>query len=648
MINWVMSLVFLMVVISIYYFIGFIIEKIFLNELNKTTYVYKIMIGFIITSFIQWCVGFPAQAFHVNWKVYSTILFVIYIIVIAVIVYYCRVNKTFLNLMDKKNVLNHLKKYWFVYLLVCLFSFFSMTSQLPYFEMNYDDHYYIGRIVQEIGASKLAIENYFTGTVQPVSFDRIITTYEISYGFWAQLFYIDPSFFARGTMVVLNYYLIFMSFQAVSEMFIKNKYLAQYGLIGIALLIIPAGYLWINKQTMMYDGWQMNTAIWYGSSIVRLMFIPVILVLFQSFRYKKFKGVCLLLTTVIAFLSYSAITLPIFILFTMSTIIYSLLHLIFTKNSKKKILAFLLLLGFLIIIYVIYQLNFQHPILVKIEQAAMQFSVDNKFRLEGSNLFLPSFILSMIAMFVVKKKYQVQHMIFLIASIIIFLPMFIYILSISSLGYFFVIARTFTAMQVMWLVISGAILIRGIERIKYITPIITITLLIGLLIFHINHLQIYKTINFSGSGTSQAGYSLNRLIRNPYMIPEIYIEIGNFFEEKEGDERFQIISPQFTKYENGNLHLNAGLIMVANNIEICNSQYGMCNGMTDTNKKILNDFFEGNVSNIETLHNIIQKSSIDYIIADEESVQTIIYYLQGNVILEMNSLNQDTLYLIEI
>lgn len=651
--NWLMTILFLVFMVTLYYVTGTVALQ-FLKGKQRINFSHKIIAGFIGISFLQWCVGFPAQLFHVSWGVYFWILVLVYVafVVLCAWVLSNGFKQWHIDLNPKKimqQIVAHVQSYWFIYVLVIIFSFFSMTSQLPYFEMNYDDHYYIGRIVQEIGANQLAIENYFTGSIQGIGFDRILTTYEIGYGFWAEIFSITPSFFARGTMVVMNYYLVFLSFHMLSGLFIKKKHYVQYGLIIITILVIPAGYLWVNKQTMMYDGWQFNTAVWYGSSIVRMVLLPILLVLSTQFlKYKKMTILALLMITC-TMIGFSAIAIPIVVGFVMSYLFVLLIQqVIMNKSWKLKLLCGMTLLIGIVGVYAVANLNIEHSFFEKVQQAVIIFQEDNTTRLTGSSIFLPSATLALLSITTIKKKYRLQGLAMIAMSVVIFIPPAIHILSLSSMGYFFVIARTFTAIQVILLIMSGSFIVGVMERTKYIVPIVVSATLIAIVCFQLNHLESYKTITFMGSGISKSGYSVSRLVNNPTMIPKIYNDLAEYFETNQEQERYSIITPQIVEYESGKLHLNAGMIMTANNIEVCNSNYGTCQGMIEEEKQLINKFFNNDLENNDEFKEIILKDQIEYIIVELSQKKWIEENIPGDFVLESYSLTDDVLYLFKV
>lgn len=85
-------------------------------------------------------------------------------------------------------------------MLVIIFTLLSIFNLLSYYRMNYDDSYYIGKIVNQVGSNALLSENYYNGNLSNVidgGITRILNTFEISYGFFANLFNIDIPFFVE-------------------------------------------------------------------------------------------------------------------------------------------------------------------------------------------------------------------------------------------------------------------------------------------------------------------------------------------------------------------------------------------------------------------------------------------------------------------
>ena len=191
---------------------------------------------------------------------------------------------------------------------------FASTNVLVYYQNNYDDAYYIGKIVNQIGANQLSMENFYSGSLTngEIGIVRLLNTYEITYGFFSSIFHISVPFFCRITMAIHNYFLIFSVYKLVAEFFVK-KHLAQFCLIPFCLLLISAGYAMEGNTPIsinMFDGWQFQSAIWYGGSIVRVLAIPTIFIFCEKLLYKfDFKNLLLLGIIYITFMSFSIVSI---------------------------------------------------------------------------------------------------------------------------------------------------------------------------------------------------------------------------------------------------------------------------------------------------------------------------------------------------
>lgn len=646
--NWILSAFFLIFVFSIYTLVGRFIFNKFDIKNNLGGFPIYVIVGFIVVGALQWAVGFPAQLLHLSWNTYFFVLLVVYILFFSYTFYDSKKHSISFKL-EKNKFGNHLKKYWFLYFLVIIFSFFSITSQLPYFEMNYDDHYYIGRIVQEIGTAQLATENYYVGHTDVVSFDRLLTTYEIGYGFWSELFGIYPAFFARATMVIHNYMVVFLSFISVGSMFIANKKNVQYVLIPFLLLLIPAGYLFNSGITRMYDGWQLNTAIWYGSSIVRMAMLPCMLITIRIFIRNKLYGFLSLSILCVAMLGYSAIAVTIgflgVIAFILSVLILNLLN---NKNPKIKLLSLLGIILAAIILYTISNIEYTSDFFVKSLGALGQFELDNEMRVSQSFILGPTIFFGIMMLIIADKKEKIYAATIMGTIFVFLITPLKFVLSLSSFGYFFVISRAFTATQVILLLLTGVFFVYIIDSNKRkVLPVMATGLLIITVVFQVQNLSKYKENVFLGSGISNYGYSVSRALQNQYMVPNVYFDFGEYLK-KQPEERYQIIGPQLIEYEGGALHFASGMIMTANNVEMCNAYRGQCQNIEQKDNKFIESFLTGNLDAWSELQRIVEDGGIDFIATDKIGIVNFLENQGFLLVVESNSLKNEKVYLVDM
>lgn len=117
-------------------------------------------------------------------------------------------------------------------------------------------------------------------------------------------------------MVIHNYILVLLVYYALAEVFAgKETALSQYVLLPFVVFIIPFGYLNVESFIHMYDGWQFQTAIFYGGSVVRVTAIPTILLFAKDLLEKiDFRKIIFMGMIYLVMLSFSSIFIQIGIL----------------------------------------------------------------------------------------------------------------------------------------------------------------------------------------------------------------------------------------------------------------------------------------------------------------------------------------------
>lgn len=646
--NWLFSVIFLIFYLNFNNILGNFIICIF--DFKKRSSSQTIIYGFLTTSFIQWLIGFPCQLLHFSWNIYFYILLSVYAIILVMMFKYRYIINGF-----KLDVKSHFKNYWVMYIMASVFLFWSISSQMPYLEMNYDDHYYIGAIVQQVGSSALSSENFFTGTAEVIPFVRIVNTYEINYGFWATLFHIDLPFFARGTMTFHNYLLVFMSFHAFFSVFLKryDKYL-QFIVLPFTILLIPGYFLQVAGILKMYDDWQFNTAIWYGGSIVRTISIPICLMLGNEWIHKvTIKKTVFALITCVALLSYSSI----FLTFAISMFIVIIFMFIYKQIQLKKNFKWLsIMAGYLVLILCVIKIG---PILL--ESIAPEYTValaDNLkeyiyfrgFYGAHSYVFI-IYAITLLILYMKIKDSDFRRLILgiVVISIILYSGLFDKFFILLSFNVVFVGLRLMTGLQLVLISFVGFLLYLIIEkfRIYKLSSLSVIGLLLCFSLFNIKNESMYKAYAYPGTGLSSYGFDFSRIVSNTKLIPKVHSDIGEYFRENETSDRHRVISPYTIPYENGVLHVTAGLIMTANNIEVCMSDNYI--GMNDMNWEIgtkFNSFVNGDIPYAE-VKDLLLDLNVEYIITPSSIVVNSLLDEQMELVVISVSLKDDVVYMLK-
>jgi len=497
-----------------------------------------------------------------------------------------------------------------------------MTNGLPYYGDNYDDPYYIGKVVHQVGASQLMMKNYFNGSVSVVTdISRLINTFELTYGFFGDLFNISLTFFCRGTMVIHNYMIVFFIFKLYAEEFVEEVY-SQFIITPMLLLLVPSGYFLYSDNAFMritmYDGWQFQTAIFYGGSMVRVIAIPVILIygkdLIAKLDVRKVIFIGILYLTLI---SFSTIFLTHAIMLCIAFIIVKWIYYYQIQNEIESNKKWLGLLGLVATITLLLILNNVLGNIFVNNQAILDYDAFiNKY-------FWPDFFIRyglfvMIPAYYISNQKEVKMVVLvtLLLYLSVYTNQFIELLLTSSLNMNFVLFRFITSICFMIIGFIGIFIARMYSKFKMpfaFTAIASLTLTFGIVIFMYSNKDYIKEDTSLSTGISQFGYSINQLLDNDRLIPDIMIEVGQYFDSLEYGS-YRLISPYNVPY-NGRLVHGRNFVMVSNNIETCFN--GGCNNMTENQLSNVDKFFNNQLSYLE-IKKITELHQIDYMLVVEK------------------------------
>lgn len=653
LLDWILGCLFLAFVLVYYTLAGKISLK--LINLKESFFSRTLFTGFIIVTFIQWVIGFPCQLFHCSWKVYFSIMFMVNGCLFIYLIIYFRKGFCLEKDLLTKKVFSHFSKYWFIYLLVIVFSIWSMSSQLPYYIMNYDDHYYLGAIVQQTNSVALSTENFFNGTPMQLGISRLINTFEINYAFWANLFHIYPVFFARAIMVIHNYLLVFMAIHAFFSIFknIKEKNI-QFILISFVALLIPAGYLEQKNIIRVYDGWQMNTAIWYGSSMVRLTCLPVLTMFaFEITEKISFKKIVFFGMLCVSYLSFSSIALPFIIVALLIGWLF-LAFRVYQSGSKYSLFASLFMM-----LVMLFSLKFGPKILefffpsqkVSVLESIANYRSMKGYYINDNYLYMlsSSFLLfSLIS----ERNRRVSYVgsVILICVFLCYCSLFDKFFILICMNYDFVALRLITGLQMMLLMFLGFYIVDFIKKFNVnMLPKVSVALIVIICVFNFMNMEIYTSSDFNhaGTGMSVFGYSIDRLVNNDTMAPNIYKDLFDYFDEETRD-RHRIINPKIIHYEEGNLFLYAGMSFAADNIEACiTDSEQRCDNMTNEEIQRLSDFANG-TSSYNDVKGLLINYKIEYILTGDVAVVKELENYGFECVMVSESMNHEILSLIKL
>lgn len=619
--NYIFTIVFLIIYMHFIYYTGNFMIKLFGFQRRSTSE--AIIFGYISITAMQWSIGVIAQFFHLSWNLYFYTLLLVYGLWLWLLY-----SKGCIIKYSRQNILIHIKKYWFLYITALFFLYWSVSSQMPYLEMNYDDHYYIGAMMQQSGSEALSTKNFFTGAFDEVPFVRLINTYEINYAFWANLFHISIPFFCRFTMTLFNYILVFMSFHAFFSVITKkNNVYLQFVILPFTILLIPGYFLQVAGLIKMYDDWQFNTAIWYGGSVVRVTSLPVCLLLVNEWVQRPTcKKTSFILIASICYVSLSSV----FLTFAISIGLISIVMLVYKRMQEYRNVKWIFATIFtIVLICFIIKLG---PILLEkiapvftedLQENLKQYVYFRRFYGYYSKVFI-IYVLTLVLLFYKQRSLPFRRMLFsvLLLCVIVYSGIFDKFFILVSQNVVFVGMRLMTGLQLMLISYVGYLICLLFEKfnLKIVSGGISFISLLLFTCFNFNMSDYYVKLAYPGTGLSSYGYSYDRIFVNDQLVPQIYIDIGKYLKENETSTPHKFVSPYTINYEDGVLHLTAGMVMSSNNIISCmTDRYIGTGGMNWGIANNINSFLKGEIP-YENVELQLRNLKIEYLLTDQIQV----------------------------
>lgn len=502
--DYVIGMIFYIVFILFLYFVGSSILK---NDSEP----YRFLTGYLIYSVLIGVGGIIIQQLNTSWNIFFG-YFILVVIILLIFSFY-RIKKENIKLFPL-SLKKFLKNYWFLFAISLILIVISLSYQDWIWLNNcLDDGQYLNKM-----ATLPYIDNPFTiapatGLLGSSNIFRldVFTTGELENSVYMFLTQVTPSIFARIFMSGFNYFLLVNCIFVFAEKIIKscninyNKSTIQYISCIVILFIFNWDFLNQSGIIMVQDSWQFNTAMYYGSSIVRTMGIMLIIIHFIDKEKIGLKDVLIVLLISIALTSKSIIALP--VIFT-SGVAYLLSTYII---SEKKYRFIAIMVTFILIVIGTILGNTEKISSVILTQ--ISYNIDNWFLVLAVIILLVSFS------FKSKVVTKCNLTILIIGILIIFDPINNIFEKLSV--YDFVAARNLTTLiytMIIMVSIYIYILLNKLEFMKnklvLMYSLSTILLIIGALgsahIYEGSILSSYKTV-----------------WQNKAIIPSSTIELGS-------------------------------------------------------------------------------------------------------------------------
>lgn len=489
----------------------------------------NLIIGFILYTALQFFGGFLCQQMRLPWLVYQLFM----ICLLTFIIYNLYQSKITIHCSQ---LFSHMREYWFLYTVALVLVFLALMN-LDYIwnGNNTDDGYYLNKIAMAPYVSSYVDYNYATGFLAPSTIVRNLNTFEIEAAFFCQLLGMEAAIYAKVFLSFIHYVLLLNSIYWFYQMMDsgKMKNLLIYALIPVLFFGIYQEVMLENHMIVMVDAWQFNSAMWYGSTLVRTAGFFMLMTPLLKKEITMTERFFLLGITSCALISKSSQALPLIFLVCMSTLILYLIS-AFQKYNNVKLLAGI---GVLIFGCVLVPL----PTRLQTRAAGIQaLIVENMHSL----ILIVSILVILIAFYFGNYKMRKWSIWILLIGGLIFIPRLNHLFLILSF-YDFVANRMVTLYY--FTIIMSASLYIFIGMSKYINKRLVYYILYFIVAcicvnYPLKYIQSHHGLKFS----------VRILMEHDYLMPKATMELGEKLEimKQNREEPLYVLSPMWFKNYN--------------------------------------------------------------------------------------------------
>lgn len=510
-----------------------IVSTFYLSELGKYCFNFKnrsfslnLILGYVVYTFIQAIGGITVQILQLPWLCFFWYMILILIAITTYIIYNKRKESS--KLIGDFSIVCHLKNYWYIYVLSIILLFFSiMKYDMIWLANCLDDGYYLNLI-----SSYPYVDNPYvivpaTGLNGGFFIPRAINTFEIEASFWVYLLKIEPTVFTRVIMNIFNYYLLLhlvYEFAHKCIIFgkteIKEKYI-QYFTTPV-LLFATYSEFQATYILQMQDAWQFNTAMWFGSSIVRMCGFFLLMIPIIERKKIDLSVFAYCFVTSFALMSKASQALPIIII---CAIGYLFTWLYYINKRTCTVIGCILI----VILCFIPLLN---------EDCNTRIAVMNNLIHINKHYVLPYFSIFMLIVSLILKNEFINrwNAILMIFAILMWVPR-VQNLFIDFSFYDFVAARATTTFAFTVVISSFVYLFLIINKILKNMKFVVMLSLVGML-----SLCNIITIDYHHTYNLKTGLAI--LVKNPYIIPNSTYELSVKLNQlaKEHDTEYHVLT----------------------------------------------------------------------------------------------------------
>ena len=525
MFDYLVGLLGIIFFILFYYLLGSAVLK------SQDSFSKSLIYGYIVFSFFSAVFLIPIQLLHLSWELANFTVIFLWVLGIVFIIYRIK-NK---QIIFKRSLFKQfLKNNYFSFVIsLLLIGIFLLQFDLIWINNHLDDGYYLVKIATLPYLEEPFSTSYASGIVtSSTQFDTyLFSSYELEQSIYVSWFHIDPVIYCRIFLSYFNYFLVANTVSLFAEiMFCKTELLKKkhFQYFSIILIFFSFEYLILQKTGLfvVQDSWQFSSAMWYGSSIGRMMGLMWILILFANISKITIKEIVVALAISVVLISKSAVSLPVIFVGGLSFLLVFFL----TGNKTDK------LIGTILLIFIILC-----GLFLPDSEVRNSLIVNNFLKNKYSIVLIGSFLLLFWALFKFRKQKPILRSI-----LVLFVStLFIVIPEIND-GFEFIsqfdfVACRFQATLFYTIVISGFIFFLVFIKI-YLSRLYWLAVSISLCLAFVG--SVLTTVPVYGNPLN----TIKIMLDNPNIMPQSTIHLSK--ELNEIPQEVNVLCPDWINVDN--------------------------------------------------------------------------------------------------
>lgn len=310
---------------------------------NKS-FSYNFIIGYLVYSFFVAIPGILVQVIGLEWIVFFISMIVVIISLTIFTIY--RIKKYKIKVLSEK-ISDIITDHAFLVIICGILMLLFMCCYLALWYGNHlDDGFYLNKIATAPYVVNFSRITPSTGFYNSTSMNTYsFNTYEIEAAFYASLFNIPVTIYARFFLSCFNYFLLAnviycLAKKIFDSLNIKyNKKIIQF--VPAIIILFSFNEIFLKSKGIMWvqDSNQFTNAMYFGSSIVRTMGILFLIMPYLDKNDINLKVILEVIAISVVLISKSSIALPVIFVSAFSYLIATYL----SKENKYKLISVILI-----------------------------------------------------------------------------------------------------------------------------------------------------------------------------------------------------------------------------------------------------------------------------------------------------------------